>query len=489
MVTDARTSNRNYPKPHTANKVSEDFPRLIQALDAIDTDIAGLLTSVAARALAGHTHTIANVTGLQSALDGKAAASHTHALADLTDVDLAGASNGQYLRRIAGKWQPATIGGLDASAVTSGVFDPARIPVLIGQSPVVSSGDLSALTSGQQAQIIVGTVVITTDGNRWVYAVNGGDKTSSASYIQLADVTPDWAVIANKPSTFSPSAHSHPISDVSGLQAALDGKVALFPAGAALQTIAGALRSKVDAAHGSVSLIPGYSNTVSGWLEVHKGGGSRVAYSSFWDGSNLIAAMTDGPTGMIFGTNGTSRVHIGSDGRVGIGTTAPSTGFEVNSDANVAGISHANEFFTRKRGGDNGGIYRLQKPDTGNSLAGDVAVDSFGNFIRFFEDGGTSRGANLDLAACAAGAGSVIVHSGNIGARIAAMAIDAVGGYGFFCRASAVAFQPGETYAGSVLAWSNTGNAWGATPGGTWVCLGSSGGGLSVEATLYKRVA
>lgn len=35
----------------------------------------------------------------------------------------------------------------------------------------------------------------------------------------------DWQSIANKPSTFAPSAHTHPISDVTNLQSELDGKV------------------------------------------------------------------------------------------------------------------------------------------------------------------------------------------------------------------------------------------------------------------------
>lgn len=36
----------------------------------------------------------------------------------------------------------------------------------------------------------------------------------------------DWADITNKPSTFTPSAHTHVIGDTTGLQAALDGKQA-----------------------------------------------------------------------------------------------------------------------------------------------------------------------------------------------------------------------------------------------------------------------
>jgi hypothetical protein len=53
MVTDARTSNRNYPKPHPDNEIDDEFPRLIAALEAIDVDVAALLTSVAGKASTG----------------------------------------------------------------------------------------------------------------------------------------------------------------------------------------------------------------------------------------------------------------------------------------------------------------------------------------------------------------------------------------------------------------------------------------------------
>jgi hypothetical protein len=90
---------------------------------------------------------------------------------------------------------------------------------------VVSSGAVSNLTSGQQAEIEIGTIVTTTDGRRWVYK-GEGSKTSEASYIELADITPVWSVIADKPATFTPSSHVHAISDVTDLQTALNGKQA-----------------------------------------------------------------------------------------------------------------------------------------------------------------------------------------------------------------------------------------------------------------------
>lgn len=101
-----------------------------------------------------------------------------------------------------------------AADITSGVFDVARIPVLPSQSnPIVASSNIASLTAPQQADINEGTIVTTTDGRRWVY--NTGSKTLEASYIELADITPEWSVIANKP-TFATVATSGAYADLTG---------------------------------------------------------------------------------------------------------------------------------------------------------------------------------------------------------------------------------------------------------------------------------
>lgn len=92
---------------------------------------------------------------------------------------------------------PTWLVGIDSSIIKTGTIDPARLPVIPTQAPIVSTGDLTALTTTQQNQIVSGTIVTTTDGNRYVY--NTGTKTLVSSYIQLADITPDWSVIGNRP--------------------------------------------------------------------------------------------------------------------------------------------------------------------------------------------------------------------------------------------------------------------------------------------------
>lgn len=104
----------------------------------------------------------------------------------------------------------------DASLITSGTIDPARIPILLSDKPVISTGGIAALTTAQQDTIVSGTLVTTTDGRRWTYT-GTGSKIAEASYIEMADVTPDWSVIANKPSTRA----GYGITDAQALDATL----------------------------------------------------------------------------------------------------------------------------------------------------------------------------------------------------------------------------------------------------------------------------
>ena len=53
---------------------------------------------------------------------------------------------------------------------------------------IVSSGGIAALTTEQQALIREGSIVVTTDGKRWVYS-GAGSKVLEASYIELSDLT------------------------------------------------------------------------------------------------------------------------------------------------------------------------------------------------------------------------------------------------------------------------------------------------------------
>ena len=81
-----------------------------------------------------------------------------------------------------------------------------------------------------------------------------------------------------------------------------------------------------------------------------------------------------------------------------------------NALANTTGTFAGELSITQKlimlaTGGDEGGELLLGKPSTNTTLDGiGITIDAYQNKIRFFEQGGTARGAYIDLTECSSGA-------------------------------------------------------------------------------------
>lgn len=163
---------------------------------------AKVLLAITASDVTGGTFTAAQIPNL----DAAKITTGTFTAAHIPNLDAAKIATGTFTA--------AHIPNLDAAKISTGVFDIARIPVLPSQKQIVSSGDLTALTAPQQAEIGQGTIVTITDGTRYVYS-GTGSKTLAASYVTLADVTPEWSVIANKP-TFATVATTGAYNDLTG---------------------------------------------------------------------------------------------------------------------------------------------------------------------------------------------------------------------------------------------------------------------------------
>lgn len=137
-----------------------------------------------------HTHTTEQVTGLDTALAGKAASGHTHTLTasgDATGTATLGASGGTLSL------------ALSASGVTAGSYGPSAN---------------ATLTFG--GTFTVPTVTVDAKGRVTVAATR--------TFTMPAEIT--WTSIDGKPDTFTPTAHTHVVADVTELQTALDGKAA-----------------------------------------------------------------------------------------------------------------------------------------------------------------------------------------------------------------------------------------------------------------------
>jgi hypothetical protein len=152
------------------------------------SEVTGLQTALDGKASTSHTHAIGDVTGLQTALDGKASSSHTHLLAAITDAGTAASKN------------------FPASG------DAAAGEVVLGNDSRLT--DSRTPTAHNQAWSTITSTPTTLAG----YGIS--DAAASSHSHAISDVTGLQTALDGKAST----SHSHDIADVTGLQTALDGK-------------------------------------------------------------------------------------------------------------------------------------------------------------------------------------------------------------------------------------------------------------------------
>jgi Phage tail repeat like/BppU N-terminal domain len=185
-----------------------DVTGLQGALDgkADDADLAGKADVI-------HTHTIANVTGLQTALDGKADDAdlagkadtvHTHAFADITGKPTTYPSEAHTHLWVDITDKPAT-------------FTPsAHVHVV---------GDVTGLQAALDGKADDADLAGKADTVHTHTATNITDfGTAVAGAIPAEYLTTTEGDARYMPTGAAPTAHVHPIADVTGLQTALDGK-------------------------------------------------------------------------------------------------------------------------------------------------------------------------------------------------------------------------------------------------------------------------
>ncbi|OIN67384.1 hypothetical protein BLD48_05700 [Exiguobacterium sp. KRL4] len=153
------------------------------------------------------------------------------AYADASDGTTASVINTDYAELVVELSTDIKSGLANATTSTAGLQSGADKAKLDG----ISTGANKTTSSGTNGNVLVDNAQVqvyahpTGDGNSHVPATgttNGGKVLKAggtANALSWAFV--DWSEILNKPSTFLPSAHTHAIADVTGLSAALSGKL------------------------------------------------------------------------------------------------------------------------------------------------------------------------------------------------------------------------------------------------------------------------
>lgn len=180
-------------------------------------------TNSNAYATAGHGHSISGVSGLQAALDSKSAVGHTHDDRYYTESEmntkLAGKANSSHTHG------SGDITSLDASKLT-GTINIERLPAGALERCVIVADDAARLKLTTKDVQKGDTVKVTATGK--MYFVIDDSKLSTEDgytvYTAGTATSVPWSGVTGKPSTFTPSAHTHTIANITGLQNALNGK-------------------------------------------------------------------------------------------------------------------------------------------------------------------------------------------------------------------------------------------------------------------------
>ena len=221
------------PKSSQDASASTDLVRKSQ----VDSALAG-------KANTSHTHAVSDVTGLQTALDGKAAASHTHTASQISDSTLAGralltGADAAAQRTALGLGSAATQASSAFAAATHGhsVADvtglqtaldgkaPLASPTFTG-TPVAPTGASGTNTTQIATTAFVQAAIGSFGAGDMAKSTYDTDNDGKVDAAEVADAVA-WTGVTGKPATFAPSTHAHPISEVTGLQTALDGKAPL----------------------------------------------------------------------------------------------------------------------------------------------------------------------------------------------------------------------------------------------------------------------
>lgn len=143
------------------------------------------------------------------------------------------------------------------------------------------------------------------------------------------------------------------------------------------------------------------NSALAAMASLQKGGTAPTAPNGLAAG--WLWLEDDNPSSTVW----TLRIYDGADW-ITIGT--------VDSTNNLFNLdpSFASDFLVRLVGGSAGGRFALQKGSSGNSLGGNVTIDISGNLVRLYENGGSNRGAYLDITETAGSQASRLWHDGNL---------------------------------------------------------------------------
>ena len=312
--------------PSTHSHSISDVSGLQGQLDAkassshshVISGITGLSTELGNKANVNHSHSISAITNLQNQLDSKAASSHTHSISSITNLqtELNKKSNTGHTHTVSDitnlkEGLPYTIDSAGNYVIDKKVIFNQTI---VSKGEVVAYGEddkkyvatyaplnhLHGIDDITGLQEILDNIEGGTGGAS-IEVIDNLDSVSSTAALSarqgkilsqlIADKTVTWDTLQGKPTTFTPSAHSHAIANITGLQGQLDSKAASSHTHsiANISNLQSQLDSKASASHThAISAITNLTtelNKKSDTAHTHDG-----RYYTETEVNNLLAA-------------------------------------------------------------------------------------------------------------------------------------------------------------------------------------------------------
>ena len=256
-----------------------------------------------------HAHTIANVDGLQTALNGKLSTSGTAAaatkLANSRNFSITGGATASAVGFDGTGNVSLNITSLDASKLT-GTIPIDRLPAgaLERLIPVDDEEARFALTT---TDVQLGDTVQQLDTGVMYLVVNTSELDNESGYKEYtagSATSVPWSGVTGKPLSFTPSAHTHEIDEVTGLQSALNGK---------LSTTGTAAKATADSQG---------QNIADTYIKALSVSGRTITYTKGDGGTGTITTQDTNTTYSVF--DGASSSAAGGTGLV----PAPAAGYQ-----------------------------------------------------------------------------------------------------------------------------------------------------------------
>lgn len=213
------------------------------------SDITGLANALSGKASAEHTHAQDDITGLTDALAGKASSSHTHGAATTTANGMMSATDKAKLDGIATGANKTVVDSALSTTSTNPVQNKVINTALSGKANSSHTHTLDNVSETTTKKIMTAAERTKLSGiaegaNKYTHPAS--HDVSMITGLSTVATSGKYSDLSGKPTSMTPTAHTHEQADITGLETALAGKAASTHTHSAVTTSANGMMTAAD---------------------------------------------------------------------------------------------------------------------------------------------------------------------------------------------------------------------------------------------------